>query len=188
MLDLQTQMASGDVISLSVLTNMAKGQRSLSMSGYEANSLLTQLALTSPEHSILHSGPKLCTGSLQYLCTTHLFLLLFCYFAHSGNVENVGKTQNMILFWELLLHDSLTHYQGASKCWCNCGFWEGDTLLNISQCQLHPVPSYVILEAMTMEQFTISHSLSDSCIFMHIYEGVIPLNVAVSLCWGLFWI
>lgn len=63
-------------------------------------------------------------------------------------------------------------------------FWEDDILgaaLLTFHCQLHPVPSYVILEGMTMGKSTISHSLSDSCIFMHIYEGVILLNVAVSL-------
>lgn len=67
-------------------------------------------------------------------------------------------------------------------------FLKGDILkaaLLALYCQQHPVPSYVILEGMTMGKSAISLWLSVSCIFMHIYEGVIPLNVAVSLCWGL---
>lgn len=52
-------------------------------------------------------------------------------------------------------------------------------------CQLHPLMSYVILMGMAMGKCTISHSLSHSCIFIHIYEGVIPLNVSVSLSWSI---
>lgn len=171
----------------SVPINMAKGQHWLSMSGEAANSLLTQVALTSPEHSILHSGPKLSIGRLQPLYTTHLF---FCCFAHSEKQKCPENTEHDFID-ELLQRDSPTHltrwdvsFVGMSV----LGRWHFRCCIaNISQCQLHPVPSYVILEAMTIGKSTISHSLSDSCIFMHIYEGVIPLNVAVLLQWGLFW-
>lgn len=55
------------ISSPTVLTNTPK-----SMSGSTANSLLTQVALTSPEHSILHRSSK--------LCTSRQFKQIFCFF------------------------------------------------------------------------------------------------------------
>lgn len=58
---------------------------------------------------------------------------------------------------------------------------EHDFIKELLTSLLHPLTSYVILVGMAMGKCTISHSLSHSCIFIHIYEGVIPLNVSVSL-------
>lgn len=102
---LQSQMARRNlpINSPSIQTNTAKGQHWLSMSGwYTANSLLTQVALTSPEHVILHSGPKLCIGRLQRFYAIHLFLLFVCFcFSFFVAVliiheKNDQTTQNMI--------------------------------------------------------------------------------------------
>lgn len=80
------------------------------------------------------------------------------------------------------LHSLLARLFGG-----NWHFFQDAASLTFHGRQLHPVPSYVILESITMGKSTTTHSLSDLGIFMHIYEGVIPLNVAVLLCWGLFW-
>lgn len=70
-LDLRTQMASEDVISSST-PGVHWQTRQRACLDASANSLLTQVALPSSEHSILQSSPKLCTDY-----TTHLFLCSF---------------------------------------------------------------------------------------------------------------
>lgn len=67
------------VDSLSMRTNMAKGQRRLSTPGYAANSLLTQVALSSPEQSIL-------LNPSDFLYKPVTFLLLFAVFQPFRNI------------------------------------------------------------------------------------------------------